>query len=187
MDGGRLSPGNPGGRRAEVSSPAEAAGDQAAEVRPKGVEDVSARHDVGRRVRRGRWSAYHLRAFSDDLAGYGPDSPRAGRPYRIITTSSRRACSKIFAADRDNSILRIPLDERRRADRSHSLGRTRDCPARVCRIKLRWKSSSELRWHILREGSDMALGGRARSDSGPAARRRFSFSGGHRNQRGYAA
>src|SRR3984893_17293521 len=50
---GRLSPGAAGRRRAKVSSKAKAFGDQAAEIRPEGLENVFAGHlRSGRRDRR---------------------------------------------------------------------------------------------------------------------------------------
>ena len=109
-----LSAGSPGGRGAEVSPPAEAAGDQAAQVRPQSLEDVSARHRVGRRRPGWRALAYEAGALSVASPRNGADSSRADRRSRGITTFPRASVLEIFAPDRGHSVLRIPLDERRR-------------------------------------------------------------------------
>src|SRR3984885_6753792 len=71
---GRLSPGAPSRRRAEVSSEAKAFGDQAAEIRPEGLENVFARHlwsGPGNR----RWVlGICLRTFPAGLAANGARS-----------------------------------------------------------------------------------------------------------------
>src|ERR1700728_1629311 len=75
---GRLSPGAPGRRRAEVSSQAKASGDQAAEIRPESLENVFARH-----VWRGSWNrrrvrGVRVRTFSVGFATNGARSSGTG-------------------------------------------------------------------------------------------------------------
>src|ERR1700722_7286952 len=74
---GSLSPGAPGRGRAEVSSETKAFGDQAAEIRPKGLEDVSARHVWSGRGRRERVRGICQRAFPAGVATNGAGSSGA--------------------------------------------------------------------------------------------------------------
>src|SRR5580704_3308566 len=71
---GRLSPGAPGRRRAEVSPQAEASGDQTAEIRPESLENVFT-PDVWR-GRRNRWRlrGVCLGTFSTGVAANGARS-----------------------------------------------------------------------------------------------------------------
>src|ERR1700683_874584 len=71
---GRLSPGAPGRRRAQVSSPAKASGDQAAEIRPESLENVFARDLWRGPWNRRRLPSICLRAFSAGLAANGARS-----------------------------------------------------------------------------------------------------------------
>src|ERR1700722_9030085 len=74
---GRLSPGASGRRRAEVSSEAKAFGDQAAEIRAEGLENVFARYVWSRRGHRQRVRGICLRTFPAGVAANGAGSPGA--------------------------------------------------------------------------------------------------------------
>ena len=90
---------------------------------------------------------------------------------------------EIFAADRDRSILRIPLERAPPPDRSAFRGsNTPPCGAR-CRIASKWRSPSARPIAFLRERQRFGAGRRPRRDSRPPAGRRFPFSGDHRNRR----
>ena len=180
MNAGSLSPGSSGRRRAAVSPPAKAGGDPPAQIRPQGLD---------RHISASLWmlaalgcasacvgiTGHTFFVFSPRMALIHPDQVEiAGNHY----VEPRQRLLEVFAADLGQSVLRIPLEERRRRQlEAIPWVEQATVRARATEPALQWKSPSARPSHSCAAAAACSWW-TSRRDSGSAARERFPFSRG---------